>query len=38
MTNDYSLSDVASVVRNNGDLSGFGGGAWWLLPERLKFN
>lgn len=37
MTNDYSLSDVASVVRNNGDLSGFGG-AWWLLPERLKFN
>ena len=31
MTNDYSLSDVASVVRNNGDLSGFGGGAWWLI-------
>lgn len=26
MTNDYSLSDVASVVRNNDDLSGFGGG------------
>lgn len=31
MTNDYSLSDVASVVRNNDDLSGFGGGAWWLI-------
>lgn len=31
MTNDYSLSDVASVVRNNDDVSGFGGGAWWLI-------
>lgn len=30
MTNDYSLSDVASVVRNNDDLSGFVGVAWWL--------
>lgn len=31
MANDYSLSDVASVVRNNDDLSGFGGRAWWLI-------
>lgn len=30
MTNDYSLSDVASVVRNNDDSSGFGVGVWWL--------
>lgn len=29
---DYSLSDVASVVRGNDyDNNGFGGGAWWII-------
>lgn len=29
---DYSLSDVASVVRGNEyDNNGFGGGAWWII-------
>lgn len=29
---DYSLSDVASVVKGNDyDNNGFGGGAWWII-------
>lgn len=28
---DYSLSDVASVVRGNEDYNSFGGGAWWII-------
>lgn len=28
---DYSLSDVASVVRGNDGYGDFGNGSWWII-------